>query len=216
MKIPAPTLAVCVFLFLSQHAYAGNTSVTCTENGEIVYQDTIKGPPTAEQKLFLYKKYKNAMCMFMGEETQAPNAGSKTNILSQKIPDEIINGGTAGGDLAAALARISSGDTGTPYPIDITKEVANFKQESTENDAKPYVAHTINLTIGIYKSVSAGDVIAHWKEMQANGKSLKNLTPTLTSVKDVTMLSLENIPDDQAENVCRDAEKIGIGCVAYY
>lgn len=207
--------ASLITLVLAGNSNAASTSVTCTNQREITYQGSLQGVPTFEQKRLIYKKYPDSMCAFMSNEDTTPTKPIDSNPLTEKVPDVILRGG-ASEDLAAALSRISSGNTGTPFPVDITKEVANYKTEASQGEVKPYVEHTINLTIGIYRSVPTKDVIAHWKEMQEVGESLKGLTPTLTNVNNITMLSVENIPDNMAEKVCKDSESRGIGCVAYY
>ncbi len=186
-------LLIAIATLSFQQVKASDTSVTCTKNNRIIYQDTISGKPTTEQKMFVYAKNPDAMCIFMNDGNSHSTPSEPVNPLTENVPEAITNGNAAGSDLAAALARISSGNTGTPYPIDITKEVANFKKEANSEPVQPHVEHTINVTIGIYKSVPIDDVMAHWKEMQLVGNTLKGMTPTVTRINEITMLSLENV-----------------------
>lgn len=196
--------------------------VTCTQDGRIVYKEELPGNAGQEERMFVYAKNPDALCIFLQDGPTTEAASSQMGIETI-MPGKVIGGtseNTPSNDLATALAMISSGKPAPSMPIDLTDAMQKFKHETGTIDvAKPMNKEQqklLNLTVGIYRSVSADDVISHWKAMQAQGSSLKNLTPTLTNVEDITMLSVENIADENADAICKDAAVLGSGCIAFY
>lgn len=216
-------LLLVVMITLSAASFsqaADKIRVTCTKDGRIVHREELSGAATQEQKMFIYAKNPDALCIFLRD---APS----TDATELEVGIDHLVGGKVGGatkdnnpsnDLATALAIISSGGASPSSPIDLTDAMRKFRQNDPARTPTPEIAPTrlINLTIGIYRSVSATDIMDHWKAMQAAGTSLKNLTPTLTRVANITMLSVENIGDENANAICEDAAKYGSGCIAFY
>lgn len=197
--------------------------VTCTQNGRIVHKEELPANAGQEERMFVYAKNPDALCIFLqdGPAFETIGAVSPQMGIEAMMPGTVPGGtseNTPSNDLATALAMISSGQSAPSTPIDLTDAMQKFRNEpgaagQPTDTGQPKL---LNLTIGIYRSVSPNDVISHWKAMQEQGASLKNLTPTLTSVSDITMLSVENIADENADAICRDAAVFGSGCIAFY
>jgi hypothetical protein len=170
--------------------------------------------------MFVYAKNPDALCIFLqdGPEFEARSTEAGIEAI---MPGRVVGGtaeNTPSNDLATALAMISSGQPARSTPVDLTDAMQKFRQEmgSVAPPSNTEQQKLVNLTIGIYRSVPASDVIGHWKVMQSQGQSLRHLTPTLTKVADITMLSVENISDENAEAICQDATNLGSGCIAFY
>lgn len=193
--------------------------VTCTQNGMIVHKEKLAVDAGEEERFFVRARYPDALCIFIQDE---PTPGTLGIESFDAANSGKISGGTSdntpSNDLATALAMISSGKPASSMPVDLTDAMQKFRSETGAAAPEPKAEKQklLNLTIGIYRSVGAGDVISHWKAMQKQGASLRNLTPTLTSVADITMLSVENIADEDADAVCKDAAILGSGCIAFY
>lgn len=194
--------------------------VTCTENGRIVFKQELPANAGQEERMFVYAKNPNALCIFLQDRPVFVNDQELLGVedITQGKIDVGTSENTPSNDLATALAMISSGSPSPGSPVDLTDAMQKFRQET--GAAKP-PSNTdqkklLNLTIGIYRAVPTRDVIAHWKTMQSQGHALQHLTPTLTNIADITMLSVENISDGDANAICKDAESLGSGCIAFY
>jgi hypothetical protein len=224
MIIKPTLLGAALFGIIVTNAVAKDAlRVTCTQDGKIVYKGELPANAGQEERMFVYAKNPDALCIFLQD---GPSLESFGNVSSQGAIEAIASGrvegatteNTPSSDLATALAMISSGQPAPAMPIDLTDAMQKFRQETGAIDqhAPAEQQKLLNLTIGIYRSVPANDVISHWKAMQKEGPSLKNLTPTLTNVADITMLSVENIADENAGAICEDAAILGSGCIAFY
>ena len=211
-------IGLCAILVTGAQA-KDSLRVTCTQNGRIVYKEELPANAGQEERMFVYAKNPDALCIFLQDE---PPPGALGVESFEVAGSGKVGGGTSentpSNDLATALAMISSGKPASSMPIDLTDAMQKFRSETGAAAPAPKAEKQklLNLTIGIYRSVGAGDVISHWKAMQKQGASLRNLTPTLTSVADITMLSVENILDEDADAVCKDASVLGSGCIAFY
>jgi hypothetical protein len=204
------------------HAYAqeGMIRATCTQKGMTVYREDIPANASAEQRLAIATKNPQAMCVFL-KIADLPPEHRAVPQYSGGLPNEILQGALVGGSadesLAAALSVLAGNTTGTP--MSTYRPSASFSNSfevpvasAVEEDRqKP-----LNLTIGVYRSVPMGDVMAHWKAMQAGTKVLSRMTPSMSVVGDVTLLSVENVPDQDAATLCEEADKNGVGCIAVY
>ncbi len=178
----------------------------CTKGGQIVHREDL--PPGAgyEEKATVTARNPDALCVFVqNDDSEKSVRYGLGPSPTAEVPRD--------SDLATALAMISEGrqspNDGEKIPVDLSAIMQPIK-------ATPTVSSTINLTIGIYKDMEAADIIDHWKAMQRDSQALKNLTPTLTRANDITMLSVENVPDALADQLCKEAEKTSSGCLAYY
>jgi hypothetical protein len=157
-------------------------------------------------------RFPEAVCIFVQIDDVDQPMGPQPVVQDQvlKAPDDT--------DLATALAMISAGrqsaDVGASLPVDLTAVMTPFRSSSPQPTTA--AGETINLTIGIYQHMQTSDILAHWKVMQKDSVALARLTPILTQAKDITMLSVENVPDTAADQVCQDAAKTSSGCLAYY
>jgi hypothetical protein len=186
-------------------------SASCTQNGRIVNRENLPPGAGTTEKLIIAARFPDALCIFVqSDETnntvgyvQAPPVNSRVSTDN---------------DLATALAMISEGRqstrVGEGLPVDLSTVMQPLKSKGNVPDTT--AAATISLTIGIYKDMSAEDIMGHWKIMQKQSTTLQKMTPTLTRAKDITMLSVENVPDASADQVCKEAEKTSSGCIAYY
>jgi hypothetical protein len=220
MKYLGTVVLNCAMALLCGAAMADDSvKVTCTQGGRIVYKGSLPAYAGPEERIFVQARNPDALCIFIKDgigEPDQPTAAIEA-ITGPRVQSS-SSGNSASADLATALAMISAGQNGGETPVDLTAAMSKFR----ENDpAKPETQTVpqpklLSYTIGIYRDVSTEDVISHWKAMQASGPALRPLVPTLTSIEDITMLSVENIPDDNAAAICADAERLGSGCVAYY
>jgi hypothetical protein len=184
-----------------------------------VYREDIPADASAERRLSIASKNPQAMCVFLKiadlpPETRVP--------ASAELPDEVLKGaleggGTADESLAAALS-VLSGSSDRSGPMGSTADSFSnaFAQPMVRGTATEDRQRPLNLTIGMYRSVPMETVMAHWKAMQAGTKVLARMTPSMSVVGDVTMLSIENVPDADAAELCEEAERTGAGCIAVY
>jgi hypothetical protein len=184
---------------------------SCTQGGRIVNREDLAPGAGVTEKMIVAARFPEALCVFV----QNDDANNSVGYVQAPPVEGRVSSDT---DLATALAMISEGRQSTKLgegiPVDLSAVMQPLKSKGSIPD--PTVASTINLTIGIYKDMSAEDVMAHWKVMQRESVTLQRMTPTLTKAKEITMLSVENVPDASADQVCKEAEKTSSGCIAYY
>lgn len=198
---------------------AGMIRATCTQDRMTVYREDIPSDASAERRLSIASKYRKAMCIFLKIEDLPPE---RRVSASADLPDEVLRGALEGSStpdesLAAALSVLSgSSDRAEPSASSGASFSNAFAQPMASGSAAEERSHPLNLTIGIYRSVPMASIMAHWKSMQAGTKVLARMTPSMSVVGDVTMLSIENVPDDDAAKLCEEAEKVGSGCIAVY
>lgn len=186
---------------------------SCSQDGRIVFREDLPANAGANEKMLVSARFPEAVCVFVPIED---SPGTEAD-LRPTIDTPAMQTGPGDDDLATALALISSGQQsnqpGEPLPIDLSAAMQAFRR------SEPIVGlpdNTINLTIGIYVNMRSEDVLEHWKLMQRDSTTLKKLTPTLTKTNDITMLSVEYVPDALANAVCTEAAQHGSGCLAYY
>lgn len=199
------------------HAQAA-LRAACSQDGQIVLREDLPLSAGEMDKIRVRARFPQALCVFVPvDDTKSSKAFVDLPAAKPTTGPPIL--ATGDGDLATALALISSGQAspdggGDGVPVDLTSAMQAFR--SGKEPVSEPVSNTINLTIGIYKDMAAADILAHWKLMQQDTMLLQRLTPTLTKAKDITMLSVENVPDGSADAVCKEAGKIGSGCLAFY
>lgn len=209
--------AALVFVAVSAPAHAeGMIRATCTTKGVTVHRQDLPEDASAAERLAIAAAYPDAMCLFLKiadlpPEHRAPRSSS--------IPDDVLQGAIEGAgapdeSLAAALS-VLSGRGETP-PVE-TKTFSNgFDRAVTLAEQEKERARPLNLTVGLYRSVPMEDVMSHWKVMQEGTRILARMTPSMSVVGDVTMLSIENVPDSEAAKLCEEAALKGAGCIAVY
>jgi hypothetical protein len=218
------TIAVvaAITLLASTQADAQSSAMiraTCTQKGITVYREDIPADASAERRLSIASKNPQAMCVFLKISDLPPEHRSPAT--TGELPDEVIRGAIKGGGMAdeslAAALSVLSGDTGSPAASGIEESFSNgFDQPMARGSLPEDRQRPLNLTIGLYRSVPMESVVAHWKTMQAGTKVLSRMTPSMSVVGDVTMLSVENVQDEDAAELCREAEEKGVGCIAVY
>lgn len=195
---------------------AGTVRASCHQDGRIVYREDFPADSPAEKRILIAARHSGAMCVFLDvtgrESMPVPGAAP-----ASPVPD------VAGDpDLAAALSVIAEGRTGERYPPSIANAVRGGASpparipEAKEGARQAAPAGFLNLTLGIYRGVPLADVMDHWKKMQEGTKVLSRMTPTVSAVDGVIMVSVEGVPDELAASLCEEAAGKGAGCVAVY
>jgi hypothetical protein len=192
---------------------------TCTSKGTkaTVYREDIPVDASAERRLMIASKYPDALCMFLKISDIPPE---------QRLPSapaDPILGGAAGSSLTmdeslAAALNVLSGksDDAGPASSSAARFSNAFATPMMQTAPEVERPKPLNLTIGVYRSVPMQDVVAHWKTMQAGTEILTKMTPSISIVGDVTMLSIENVPDELAARLCDEAKEKGAGCIAVF
>ncbi|MNU37046.1 hypothetical protein D3C71_256740 [compost metagenome] len=192
---------------------------TCTQKGMTVYREDIPADASAERRLSIASRNPQAMCVFLKIADMPPE---RRVPASDDLPDEVLRGALEGGSspdesLAAALSVLSGPSDRPGSTPSVRDSFSNaFAQPMVRGSSAEDRPRPLNLTIGIYRSVPMESIMAHWRSMQAGTKVLARMTPSMAVVGDVTMLSIENVPDDDAAELCQEAEKVGSGCIAVY
>lgn len=206
-------------------AAGGMIRASCTQNGRGVYREDIPADATADRRLAIAARHPEAMCVFLKIADLPPEYRDPSGkALLGSIPDEVLGGVGAPGQsadesLAAALSVLTgqgdvpSGAASGPAPTAFSNAWA---QPLTSDPTEFTRQKPVNLTIGIYKDVPMDDVIAHWKAMQQGTKVLSRMTPNMTVTGNVTMLSVEDVQDHDAAELCQEAARTGSGCIAVY
>lgn len=219
-------------LFVGLAALSGSTALaeisgaensiraSCTANGKIVYREDLPAAASFEQRKKIMDAFPYAMCIFLAN-------GSPQNSHSTVSDFGFDRDASSDDGLVAALAAISGGQTGERYPDDIARMFSGEKDAmdilgkgagSETNAPTPdkESAGFVNLTLGIYKKMKMGDILAHWKVMQNHGPTLRKMTPTFDTVDDITVMSIMQVPDALADKVCSEASEKGQGCIAFF
>lgn len=190
-----------------------SVKVSCTQNGRIVYpQKELTETEAHNRRKMITEQFPNAMCIFL-EKSQSKNNDYQDDKYTPGTDDELLT----------ALAVISSGKTGERYPDDISKLFSDKKKifssgngQEKNNEIKDKERGYINLTLGVYKNLTMNDVLAHWKVMQKDANILKKMTPTFDTVENIIVMSILKVPDELANQVCKEASQKGQGCIAFF
>lgn len=217
----AVALGVSALLMLAgaEKSFAGSIRATCTQGGSMVYREDIPEDSPADRRLAIASKNPEAMCVFLKIADMPPEQRVPVT-SSSEIPEDVLKGatipqGNADESLAAALS-VLSGKSEEPNLIPLpsfSNEIKAPMQALPETSDRPT---PLNLTVGIYRNMEMPDVVAHWKLMQKDTKVLSRMTPSISTVGDVTLLSIEDVPYDDAAELCKEAERHGEGCIAAY
>nr|WP_250807932.1 hypothetical protein [Neorhizobium tomejilense] len=186
----------------------GVIKASCVEGGRVVYREDLPAKTSADRRLQIAAKYRQALCVFARTEPAA---------AMPDVVDPVLAGtlGGGNGDLASALSYLGTGKTevGTPYGGAFDKGMQEFmKAENVFSSPE----NTVNLTIGVYAGSDTETVVGHWGYIKENTTYLARMTPSIETVGDVTVLSVENVSDGYASRVCEEAEKVASGCIAVY
>lgn len=199
-------LVAALTVAASGAAEAGTVTASCTVDGVAIYRERFPAQEAEARRARIRSLNPDALCVFL-------DSGNRQG----RFPDPlaIADGTTDPGGLAAALAAIAGGSVGEKYPPDAVRAMERAILESTGQPAEKE-AGSVSLVLGVYKSVPFDGVIGHWKDMQRSGGVLSKFTPTVSTLGDVTVLSVENVPDGMASEACKEAEAAGGGCVSAY
>jgi hypothetical protein len=191
--------------------------VSCTQNGRIVYQkNEVSETETYDQRKLIADKFPKAMCIFL-EKSSSRLTSTPEEANAIEYDDELLT----------ALAAITNGKTGERYPENIARLFSDEENTKsiisgsdgrfTNNNANEKgESGFVNLTLGVYKNLPMVDVLGHWKIMQKDGSILKKMTPTFDNVDNITVMSILKVPDELADQVCKEASKRGQGCIAFF
>lgn len=188
----------------------GTIRASCMQAGRIVYRENLPAGTSADRRLEIAARHRNALCVFL-----------KAEPVEAVVPDvhdpalaAMAGGGGGNEDLASALAFLSPGaSVGTPYGGAFDDGMKDFMK--TENAFTDHVK-SVNLTIGVYTGATSEDVLGHWAVIKKNTKLLGRMTPSIERVADVVVLSVENVADEDASAVCKEAQEYASGCMAVY
>lgn len=195
---------------LTGNARADESAIraSCSQGGRIVYREDLPAGTSADRRLEIANANRNALCVFLKADSTPP--------VPTELADPALAGlaGTGNEDLASALSFLSTGQgVGTPYGGAFDKSMKDFMK--TEN-VFASAERTVNLTIGVYSGTKPEDVLGHWAYIRDNTVYLSKMTPSIETVGDTTVLSVENVSDGYASKVCEEAERVASGCVAVY
>lgn len=222
MKKVALSLISTLAIFGGGHAFAASEVaekgiiVSCTANGRIVHKEELPADLSYEKRRQIKDAFPAAMCIFLSK-----NSSEKALYTNRYGFDDSASSDDG---LVAALAAISGGQIGEEYPADISRMFSG-KSNSTEIiqggrstlSTQPTKAYgVVNLTLGIYRDMTMKDILAHWKQMQEGGPTLRRMTPTFDTVANVTVMSIMQVPDALADKVCSEASEKGQGCIAFF
>ena len=211
-----------VFVSFAGTATAGQIRATCTQNGAMIYREDIPEDATAERRLAIAASRPQAMCIFLKVGATPPEQRMPAG-LGDEIPLDVLKGavvpqGGADESLATALSVLSGRSDAPdlkplpPFANDVGTPVSAWAAADASDDSRK----PLNLTVGIYRNMEMQDVVAHWKVMQKDTIVLARMTPSIATVGDVTLLSVEDVPYEDASKLCVEAKKHGEGCIAAY
>jgi len=207
-------LAVTALLMAGcEQSSAGEAAikVSCVENGQVVFSGEIPADANATQRRKVADNHPQAMCVFLQPGRVAfgnpVGSGSMPAAPGAGVPDN---------DLAAALSMIVNGRTGQAYPPEFGELMSGLNVSEGGSVPVPYRPNRVNLAVGIYRNVPLSDIMAHWKTMQDGTEVLSGMTPTVSVGHDISMLSVEGVPDVLANLFCEEAARKGPGCIAFY
>ncbi|MBY3151038.1 hypothetical protein HFO56_01170 [Rhizobium laguerreae] len=187
----------------------GAVRASCTQAGRIVYREDLPAGTPSDRRLQIAARYRNALCVFLKSDPV------ETSVEDVHDPALAAVTGGAGGDIASALAYLSpGGEVGTPYGGEEFDEGMKSFMKS-ENAFTDHV-RSVNLTIGVYSGATTEDVLGHWAYIKQNTKLLGRMTPSIERVGDVVVLSVEDVSDEDASSVCKEAQTYASGCMAVY
>jgi hypothetical protein len=201
--------AISVSFPLWANADDGAVRASCTtQRGEIVYREDLPAGTSADRRLEIAAKYRNALCVFLKSDPIEVNL--------PEVHDPALASVSVGRneDLASALAFLSPGaSVGAPYGGVFDEGMKSFMktENAFTNDVK-----SVNLTIGVYSGATSEDVLGHWASIQKTTKKLGRMTPSIERIGDVVVLSVEGVSDTDASIVCEEASRVASGCIAVY
>lgn len=193
----------------------GMIRATCTVKGGVtVHRQDLPEDVSATDRLAVATAFPDAMCVFLKVSGQPPEVRS----IPSGASEILVSTDGASIDVDESLAAALSVLSGTEISSDeSTRSFANsFATPMSRSAPERRLAKPLNLTVGIYRSMPMSDVMAHWRSMQAGTKILSRMTPSMSVVGEVTMLSIENVPDAEAAGLCEEASDKGAGCLAVY
>lgn len=210
LSIGIATAAGLVAFAADAYADDGAVRASCTQDGRIVYREDLPAGTPSDRRLQIAAKYRKALCVFLKTD---PIEAAAPNLRDPGI--QAVTGGGGTGDLAAALAYLSpGGDVGTPYGGQEFDE--GMKSFTKSENAFTDQVRSVNLTIGVYSGATTEDVLAHWAYIKQNTKLLGRMTPSIETVGDIVVLSVDDVADDDASAVCKEAQTYASGCMAVY
>jgi hypothetical protein len=211
LSIGIATAAALVAFAAAAYADDGAVRASCVaQDGRIVYREDLPAGTPSDRRLQIAAKYRKALCVFLKTD---PLEASAPNVSDPAIAS--VTGGGGNGDLAAALSYLSpGGDVGTPYGgQEFDEGMKSFMK--SENAFTDHV-RSVNLTIGVYSGATTEDVLGHWAYIKQNTNLLGRMTPSIEQVDDVVVLSVEDVADEDASAVCKEAQTYASGCMAVY
>lgn len=203
-------LAGTILGFTSGHAVADDGAVraSCVQGTEITYREDLPPGTPADRRMEIARKYRNSLCVFLKVES-APTS-------MPQVADPALAGliGGKSEDLASALSYLSTDQgVGVPYGGAFDQSMKEFMKTENVFSSKE---GSVNLTIAVYTGAKPEDVLAHWSYIKDNTIYLSKMTPSIETVGDTTVLTVQNVSDGYASKVCEEAEKVASGCLAVY
>lgn len=203
---------------------AATIRASCMEGNQVVYREDIPRDAPESRRAQIIARNPKAMCVFL-EMQDAASIGVPISPKGTpgivRLPDVLV-AAAAGrttipdAELSAALSAITGSEIPAPPKLSLTAPTEPAVHRSSMQAGTPPSGKTVNLTLGIYRSVPLAEVMEHWRLMSSGTRALSKMTPTITRDEDITMLSLEGVTDDEAETLCDEARDRGVGCLAAY
>jgi hypothetical protein len=227
MRALAPLLALAALSSLAVPAHAdGTVRASCTQGSKNVYREDIPADAPPERRALIATRFPEAMCVFLtkGEELPPIPGTSAPSVLPAEIVAAAAGAASLDDDsLAAALSAITSGreapEIGSVAAIgEMATLVADRGNGKSPRLPKPAAApkKNLTLTLGVYKGVGIGEVLAHWRTVQSGRPMLNRMTPTVSSSDGLTVLNVEGVTDGEVAGVCEEAAAGGLSCLAAF
>lgn len=176
---------------------------SCVMGTERLLQADLPADQAEAAKRDIIARYPKALCVFVKPSSSIENGALPS---MSDAPD----------DLARALAYISpSGEIGKPYGKAFNDAMTSYsKTPNAFGGAKS--GGSMNFTVGIYEGANQSEILQYWDYVKHDSKVLGRYTPTLQTAENVVIVSVENVPDADAAELCHEAEKFASGCVSAY
>ena len=214
LSVVLAATAIAGVMPLARAEAASVVRASCHQQGRIVYREDFPADAPAEKRILIAARNPGAMCVFLDVSDTGHAAARSEGAEYPADPSHSFAPDDPG--LAAALSVIADGRIGERYPASIASAIPAPSDREAGKSASSVPSGFLNLTVGIYRNVALADVMDHWRMMQEGTSVLSRMTPTVSTVDGVIVVSVEGVPDDKAVGLCEEAARKGAGCVAVY
>lgn len=194
-----------LLLCLKGISFAEGIEASCIRDGRAVFRAKLPLNVSEAKRLEIAEIHPDALCVFLRSETSPAVAPRQTAAVRR-----------GGDDLATALSYLDEdAAVGSAYGPGLGGAMENLRS-GNGGFVGAEAANTVNLTIGVYEGGSAEDVLTHWEFMVGESPAFSRYAPKIDTLADVAVLTLEDVPDGAADDLCRAAEQWASGCISVY